>query len=189
MISSIQMETHLTRLLAVPGPRPMPAEHGWDFLKTLSALLPGWIDRHWARLDSFRFDAGFQQSMRYWRDMFHAEIDTSQRVLTMSFAHRVDSREMKACLEKVRTMLADIKPGFRLLTDLTSLESMDADCSTDLGEMMSLCDAKGISAVLTVVPNPKKDIGFTVMEPFHYGEGVLVKTYDTLADAIQSLAA
>ena len=127
--------------------------------------------------------------MRYWRDMFHAEIDTSQRVLTMSFAHRVDSREMKACLEKVRTMLADIKPGFRLLTDLTSLESMDADCSTDLGEMMSLCDAKGISAVLTVVPNPKKDIGFTVMEPFHYGKHVLVMTYETLADAIHSLAA
>jgi hypothetical protein len=154
---------------------------------------PQWVAASPGRLglspDSFRFDAGFPRSMRYCPDMFHAEVDTSQRVLTMSFAHRVDSTEMKACLEKVRTMLTDIKPGFRLLTDLTSLESMDADCSTDLGEMMSLCDSKGISAVLTVVPNPKKDIGFTVMEPFHYGEGVQVMTYETLADAIQSLAA
>jgi hypothetical protein len=121
--------------------------------------------------------------------MFNAEIDTSQRVLTMSFAHHVDAREMKSCLEKVRGMLADIKPGFRLLTDLTSLDSMDADCSTDIGEMMSLCDAKGIGAVLTVVPNPKKDIGFSLMEPFHYGKDVLVTTYETLADAIHSLAA
>jgi len=121
--------------------------------------------------------------------MFHAEVDTSQRVLTMSFAHHVDAREMKSCLEKVRQMLADVKPGFRLLTDLTSLDSMDADCSIDIGEMMSLCDAKGISAVLTVVPNPKKDIGFALMEPFHYGKHVQVMTYDTLADAIQSLAA
>jgi hypothetical protein len=86
-------------------------------------------------------------------------------------------------------MLLDINPGFRLLTDLTSLECMDAGCSTDLGEMMSLCDAKGISAVLTVVPHPKKDIGFALMEPFHYGKDVEMTTHETLADAIQSLAA
>lgn len=107
----------------------------------------------------------------------------------MSFSSRVDAAEMKSCLEKLRVMLADIKPGFRLLTDLTSLDSMDADCSTDVGEMMSLCDAKGISAVVTVVPNPRKDIGFALMEPFHYGRHVDVMTYETLADAIQSLAA
>jgi hypothetical protein len=120
--------------------------------------------------------------------MFHAEVDTSQRVLTMSFGQHVDSGEMKSCLEKVTAMLADIKPGFRLLTDLTSLESMDAQCSVDLGEMMSLCDAKGISAVLTVVPHPNKDIGFSLLELFHYGKNVDVMTYETLADAIQSLA-
>ena len=119
--------------------------------------------------------------------MFHAEVDTSKRVLTMSFAKHVDSTEMKSCLEIVRTMLVDIEPGFRLLTDLTSLDSMDTDCSAHLGEMMSLCDAKGINAVVTVVPDPKKDIGFTILEPFHYGKHVEVMTYETLADAIQSL--
>ena len=120
--------------------------------------------------------------------MFHAEVDTSGRVLTMSFGDHVDANEMKSCLEKVRSMLVGINPGFRLLTDLTSLQSMDADCSPYLGDMMSLCDERGISAVLTVVPHPKKDIGFALMEPFHYGEHVDVMTYETLADAIQSLA-
>lgn len=121
--------------------------------------------------------------------MFHAELDSSRQVLTMSFGDHVDAKEMKSCLGKVKSMLVDMKPGFRLLTDLTSLDSMDADCSTDLGEMMSLCDAKGISAVVTVVPHPKKDIGFALMEPFHYGQDVQVMTYETLADAIQSLVA
>jgi len=119
--------------------------------------------------------------------MFHAEIDTSKRVLTVSFVHKVDSTEMKSCLEKVQSLLVNVEPGFRLLTDLTSLDSMDADCSPFLGEMMSLCDAKGINAVVTVVPDPKKDIGFTILEPFHYGKNVEVMTYETLADAIQSL--
>ena len=45
-------------------------------------------------------------------------------------------------------MLVDIKPGFRLLTDLSSLESMAPSCATGLGEMMNLCNAKGISAAL-----------------------------------------
>jgi len=121
--------------------------------------------------------------------MFHAEVDTAKRVLTMSFAQHVDSKEMKSCLEKVRGILLEIEPGFRLLTDLTSLDFMDAHCSIDLGEMMSLCDTKGISAVIRVVPDPKKDIGFTLMELFHYGKDVHVMTYETLADAIQSIAA
>jgi hypothetical protein len=86
-------------------------------------------------------------------------------------------------------MLVDIKPGFRLLTDLSSLESMSASCATDLGEMMNLCNGKGIGAVIRVVPDPRKDIGFTLMSRFHYGNRVEVKTYETLADAIQSLAA
>ena len=119
--------------------------------------------------------------------MFHAEIDASKRVLTMSFSQHVDSAEMRSCREKVQSILVDVEPGFRLLTDLTGLDSMDKECSTDLGEMMSLCDAKGINAVVTVVPDPKKDIGFTILEPFHYGKHVEVMTYETLADAIQSL--
>jgi hypothetical protein len=121
--------------------------------------------------------------------MFHAEIDTSKRLMTMSFAQNVGSKEMKSCLEKVRGMLVDIEPGFRLLTDLSSLESMSTSCATDLGEMMNLCNGKGIGAVIRVVPDKRKDIGFTLMSRFHYGPRVEVTTYETLADAVQSLAA
>jgi hypothetical protein len=121
--------------------------------------------------------------------MFHAEVDMSKRLMTMSFAQHVGAGEMKSCLERVRSMLVDVKPGFRLLTDLSSLESMAASCATDLGEMMNLCNGKGISAVVRVVPDPRKDIGFALMSQFHYGKHVEVTTYDTLADAVQSLAA
>jgi len=121
--------------------------------------------------------------------MFHTEVDASKQVLTMSFSRHVDSDEMTQCLEKVRNILVDIKPGFRLLTDLTTLDSMDTECSAPLGEMMSLCNESGVSAVVRVVPDPTKDIGFTLLEPFHYGKHVGVTTHQTLADAIQSLAA
>ena len=135
------------------------------------------------------FNSLVPQSGRQWCDMFHAEVDMSKRLMTMSFAQNVGSEEMKSCLEKVRNMLVDIKPGFRLLTDLSSLESMSASCATDLGKMMNLCNGKGVSAALRVVPDPRKDIGFTLMSQFHYGKHVDVTTYETLADAIQNLAA
>ena len=120
--------------------------------------------------------------------MFHAEVDPSKRFLTMSFAQLVDDEEMKACLEKVRGMLVDLEPGFRLLTDLSSLESMSTSCAVHLGEMMSLCNASGVSAIVRVVPDPKKDIGFALMSPFHYGKHVQVSTCETLAEAIQGFA-
>jgi hypothetical protein len=66
---------------------------------------------------------------------------------------------------------------------------MDASCATDLGEMMTLCNAKGIDTAVRVVPDPRTDIGFTLMSQFHYGNHVEVTTYETLADAVQSLAA
>ena len=44
--------------------------------------------------------------------MFHAEVDMSKRLMTVSFAQHVGAEEMKFCLEKVRGMLVDIKPGF-----------------------------------------------------------------------------
>ena len=121
--------------------------------------------------------------------MFHTDVDFSKRVLTMSFSQHVDSEEMKSCLEKTRSLLVDIEPGFRLLTDLTTLDSMDTECSASLGEMMSLCNESGVSAVVRVVPDRTKDIGFTLLEPFHYGKHVRISTHETLADAIQDLAA
>jgi hypothetical protein len=138
-------------------------------------------------IDFCDFGGLVPQSGRQWCDMFHAAVDMSKRLMTMSFAQTVRSEEMKSCLGKVRSLLVDIKPGFRLLTDLSSLESMTTSCATDLGEMMNLCNAKGISAVIRVVPDPRKDIGFTLMSQFHYGKQVDVTNYESLADAIQSL--
>src|SRR5438067_12452228 len=115
--------------------------------------------------------------------MFHAEANKkgSAGVLTMSFAQHVNAKEMSRCLEKVIHLLEDMQPGFRLLTDLSGLDSMDEDCAHDLGAMMELCDKKGVKAVLQVIPHPEKDIGFTLLSYFHYGEDVEVMTYETLA--------
>ena len=105
----------------------------------------------------------------------------------MSFAQHVDATQMGLCLTRVTHLLGDMEPGFRLMTDLSSLESMDADCAPDLGVMMDLCSKKGVKVILRVIPDPQKDIGFTILSHLHYGSDVRVTTYDNLADAIHGL--
>jgi anti-anti-sigma regulatory factor len=119
--------------------------------------------------------------------MFHAEANKTGGVLTMSFAHHVDAAQMNLCLERVTHLLNDMESGFRLMTDLSSLDSMDAECAQDLGAMMDLCSKKGVKGIFRVIPDPQKDIGFTILSHLHYGPDVTVTTYDNLADAIHGL--
>jgi hypothetical protein len=119
--------------------------------------------------------------------MFNAEANKTGGVLTMSFAQHVDARQMNLCLERVTHLLSDMESGFRLMTDLSSLDSMDPECALDLGAMMDLCSKKGVKGIIRVIPDPQKDIGFTILSHLHYGPDVKVTTYETLADAIHGL--
>jgi hypothetical protein len=83
--------------------------------------------------------------------MILCNVDESGRVLTMSYNHRVGAEDMRACLGTVRDLMEQLKPGFFLLTDLTHLETMEASCAPDLGAIMELCSAKGMSTVVRVI--------------------------------------
>jgi len=37
------------------------------------------------------------------------------------------------------------------------------------------------------MPDPHKDIGLNILSQFHYGPEIQITTFDTLADALQSL--
>ena len=79
-------------------------------------------------------------------------------------------------------------PGFRMLTDLSNLESMDEACAPYLGEIMDLCKFREMKKVARVIPDPRKDIGFALISRFHYGPNIQSSTHANLADAIQSLS-
>ncbi len=83
--------------------------------------------------------------------------------------------------------MEQLKPGFFLLTDLSNLESMEASCAPELGAIMDLCSAKGMSTVVQVIPEPNKDIGFDLMSGFHLQPPVKTQTHQSLAEAIKGL--
>ena len=106
----------------------------------------------------------------------------------MSYSHHVEADEMRRCLGTVRDLLEKMHPGFQLLTDLSSLDSMEPECAPYIAEIMNLCSAKKIETAVSVVPDPKKDIGYQLLSLFHYDPQVQPRVYDNLADAIKSLS-
>jgi hypothetical protein len=121
--------------------------------------------------------------------MFSVEADDINRLIKINWSENVSLDEMREGAEQVRALTANIKPGFRLLSDLTGLKSMDPGGASYIGAIMDLFAAKQISLIVRVIPDPRKDIGLNILSYFHYGSQVQVETYQNLADALQSLSA
>ena len=121
--------------------------------------------------------------------MVRADLDQSANLLTISYGGRVEAQETRRYVSEVERLLPELKPGFRLLTDLSTLESMDVACVADIKRVMDLCNDQGVALVVRVIPDPHKDIGLNILSLFHYDRDVRIVTYETLAAAKEVLAA
>jgi hypothetical protein len=79
-------------------------------------------------------------------------------------------------------------PGFHALTDYRWLEHMETGAAQYVAEIMDALASAGVTSVFRVVPDPRKDIGLNILSQFHYGPAIRVTTFESLADAAQSLA-
>jgi anti-anti-sigma regulatory factor len=120
--------------------------------------------------------------------MYTVELDRSKRLLVISAARRVTAEEVNAVARRVRELLHDVTPGFRVLVDFRWLESMDSAAARHLAEIMETLTEKGVASVARVVTDPRKDIGVNILSQFHYGPEIQITTFETLADAVQTLA-
>src|SRR4051812_42865170 len=121
--------------------------------------------------------------------MFQVEVDTPNNLLRLAYAQRVGVEDAIACAAQMEQAVPSLKPGFRLLTDLTALEVMDVACAPYIRAIMDLLDRHGIGVVVRVIPDPSKDIGMNIMSLFHYRRGVRFVTCETLAEAMEALKA
>ena len=115
--------------------------------------------------------------------MFTVKLDQSRNALSIAYGGRVTSDETRLCAEEVRLALTILKPGFRLLVDLTELETMDLSCSPLIANIMELCNAAGVAEVIRIIPNPTRDIGLQILSFFHYRPDVYIHTCASAAEA------
>jgi anti-anti-sigma regulatory factor len=119
--------------------------------------------------------------------MYEVELDQSKRLLVISALQRVTAEQAKVVAQQIRELLHDAAPGFRVLADFRWLESMDSAAARHVAEIMDTLAEKGVASVMRVIPDPHKDIGFNILSQFHYGPEIQIATFETLADALQSL--
>src|SRR5205814_7026287 len=91
------------------------------------------------------------------------EVQEPESLLVIRYRGQVRAEETEKGLDDVRAGLAKLKSGFRLLVDLTELESMDMKCGPFIEKAMDLCNEKGASLVVRVIPDPHRDIGLQIM--------------------------
>jgi anti-anti-sigma regulatory factor len=120
--------------------------------------------------------------------MYAVELDQSKRLLVISAVRRVTAEEVKAVAQRVRELLQDVTPGFRVLADFRWLDSMDSAAAPYLAEIMDTLTEKGVASVVRVMADPHKDIGLNILSQFHYGPEIQLATFQTLADALQNIA-
>lgn len=120
--------------------------------------------------------------------MFQAEVDQAKNLLKISYGQHVGPEDTERAKEEILALLADVRSGFRLLTDLSALESMDLECVPHIQSVMDQCNKKGVEMVVRVIPDPEKDIGLNILSLFHYGRRVRLVTCETLAEAQKILA-
>ena len=120
--------------------------------------------------------------------MYALELDRSKRLLVISAAQRITAEEANRAAQRIRELLQDVAPGFHVLADFRWLESMDSAAARHIAEMMDALAEKNVASVTRVMPDPHKDIGLNILSQFHYGPEIQIGTFETLADAVQSMA-
>ena len=119
--------------------------------------------------------------------MYSVESDRSKQLLVISAAGRVTKKEVESVALRVREMMKEITPGFRVLTDFHWLERMDPAAAVPLAEIMDTLAEKHVAAVVRVIPDPHKDIGLNIPSQFHYGPQIKLVTFESLAEALSAL--
>jgi hypothetical protein len=120
--------------------------------------------------------------------MFTVQLDQSGNALTISYGGRVTPDEIRLCAEEVRLTLTILQPGFRLIVDLTELQTMDVACSPLIANIMEICNAARVAEVVRIIPDPTRDIGLQILSFFHYGTEVSIRTCASTEEASEMLA-
>lgn len=119
---------------------------------------------------------------------FEVTTDRAANLLRVRLTGAIDAACMQACVDAVASQLPALATGFKVLTDLSGIKSMDAACVAQVERLMDLCRDKGVGTVVRVIPKRSKDVGFNILSLFHYPKNVRIVTCPTPAEAERALS-
>jgi hypothetical protein len=120
--------------------------------------------------------------------MFLLEFNRSRRLVKITIAGHATAQEAKSYLERLRSLLKEVEPGFSVLADLSAVLSMPTSAAPYIGQVMESCAEKGVALVVRVLPaDPSRDIGLAIISRFHYPPDIPIVTCTTMEEAMRHL--
>jgi hypothetical protein len=119
--------------------------------------------------------------------MYLLTIGLKRELVHLAFVGQVNRDEARRFRAEIETLVPTLSPGFQMLTDLSALDEMEYACADEIRAMMDQLKRSGVARIVRVIPDHRKDIGWTLMSHFHYGHDVSFQTFKTMAEALQAL--
>ena len=113
------------------------------------------------------------------------QIDQMHNRLHIMLSGQFDERQADKLSAELMIRINELREGFHVLSDVTSLEKFDRSARKHYRKIMDLCHKSGVRKVIRIV-SKRDDFGLTVMSHFHY-KNVPVITCQTLEEALEHL--
>jgi hypothetical protein len=115
--------------------------------------------------------------------MIKVDFDCEKHAVIIELAGNVDAAQAEQTLAELDSALAKAEKGFKLLIDYSAVETMEPEVEAEIMKGMDFFNAKGVSEVVRVFPDPDLEIGFNMLSLFHYSPQVLVRSARTREEA------
>ena len=104
--------------------------------------------------------------------MIRVQYDSNSNAVIIEFLGHVSAAEGEHFFPDVKKAVPSHGRGFKVLTDLSGVQTLDPEIQASVKRAMDYLNAHGVTEVIRVIPDPNQDIGFNIMGLFHYSKDV-----------------
>jgi hypothetical protein len=115
--------------------------------------------------------------------MYNIGFNENENIVSIKIEGMFDLEQAEKAHNEITLILQKVKKGFIVLTDMSLLHEMNPESFKSISKTMDLFRSRGIAQAIRVMPDPSKDIGFNIMDMFHYFPDVKIRTFESLENA------
>ncbi len=115
--------------------------------------------------------------------MIKISYDHEHNAVIIEFVGKIDAAQWEQYFHDIPKVMPKHGKGFKLLVDLSLVESMDPNIKGSIKTAMDLFNAQGVMKVIRVIPRPDHDIGLSIMSLFHYSKFQIGQSYHLVIPA------
>ena len=115
--------------------------------------------------------------------MIKISYEGGPNAVVVVFEGGIDAAQAQEALADLERVLPKGGEGFTLLVDYAAVDTMEPAVEAVVVKTMDFCNARGVTEVLRVLPDPAADLGFDILSREHYSKRVQIHTFRSRQEA------